>query len=157
MGKHERGYERGDKDLYPTPPWVVDALAEHLDIQGKIIWECVAGTGQMTEALKVAGAARVYSSDTVDRGYPLDEMIDFLSLRKPKLQQLRFDCDEPALGWGNRTPAAFIARGLARLSHGQTLALLLSVDFCSGVTRRKYFHDCIDIRSGPSATWASCC
>jgi hypothetical protein len=130
MGKHQRG----DKYLYPIG---VDALAEHLDIQGKIVWECAAGTGQMTEALKEAGAARA-SSDTVDRSYPLNEMIDFLPPRKPKLQQLRFDCDEPA---GNRTRAAFIARGLARLSHGQTLTLLLSVDFCSGVTRRKYFHD----------------
>ena len=144
MGKHERGYERGDKDLYPTPPWVVDALAEHLDIQGKIIWECAAGTGQMTEALKVAGAARVYSSDTVGRGYPLDEMIDFLSLRKPKLQHFDLIVTNPPWGVGNRTPAAFIARGLARLSHGQTLALLLSVDFGSGVTRRKFFHDCIE-------------
>ncbi len=53
MGK----YERDDKDLYPTPPWVVDALAEHLDIRGKIIWERTVGTGQMTEALKVTGVA----------------------------------------------------------------------------------------------------
>jgi hypothetical protein len=36
----------------------------------KIIWECAVGTCQMTEALKVADVARVYSSDSVDRGYP---------------------------------------------------------------------------------------
>jgi hypothetical protein len=139
MGKHERCYERVDKALRP-PPWVVDG--EHLDIQGKIIWECAARTGQITEALDAAGAARVYSSDIVDSGYPLDEMMDFLFPRKPKLQHFDLIATNPPWGVGNRTAVASITCGLERLSHGQTLALLLPVDFDSGVTRRKFFHDC---------------
>jgi predicted RNA methylase len=57
MGKHESGY------LYPTPAWVVEALAEHIGLAGKVVWECAAGTGTMTEALKAAGASRVYCTD----------------------------------------------------------------------------------------------
>ena len=98
----------------------------------------------MTAVLKIVAVARVYSSDTVDRAYPLDEMIDFLSPRKPKLQHFDLIVTNPPLSVGNRTPAAFIARGLARLSRGQTLALRLSVDFGGGVTQRKLFHDCIE-------------
>src|SRR2546430_1643295 len=56
MGKHERGYARVDKDLYPTPSWVVDALAEHIDLIDRVVWECATGAGQMAEALKAVGA-----------------------------------------------------------------------------------------------------
>jgi hypothetical protein len=40
MAKHEAGYARVERDFYPTPPWVVsDALAEHVDLRGLIVWE----------------------------------------------------------------------------------------------------------------------
>jgi hypothetical protein len=141
MGKHETGYERVDKDLYPTPSWVVDALAEHIDLVGKIIWECAAGTGQMVEALKTAGAT-VYATDIARYGYPLDEVMDFLSPQNPKPLRWHWTVTNPAWGKRNKTAEAFVARGLQRLSPGQGLALLLPVDFDSGVTRRKFFHDC---------------
>jgi hypothetical protein len=34
MGKHETGYARVERDLYPTPHRVVSALAEHVDLRG---------------------------------------------------------------------------------------------------------------------------
>jgi hypothetical protein len=143
VGKHETGYKRAKKDLYPTPSWVVDALAEHVDLVGKIIWECAAGTGQMAEALADAGAARVYCTDIARYGgYPLDERLDFLSAQNPKLPRWDWAVTNPAWGKRNKTTEAFAARGLQRLSPGQSLALLLPADFDSGVTRRKFFDEC---------------
>jgi hypothetical protein len=144
MGKHETSYPRVERDHYPTPSWVVDALDEHVDFVGKVVWECAAGTGQMAEALKAAGAAKVCSTDVVERSYPLDAVFDFLFLRDPGLPRCDLIATNPPLGPGGKLAAAFVARGLERLSHGQSLALLLPADFDSGVTRRKFFHDCIE-------------
>src|SRR5215469_11417907 len=68
MGKHETGYARVERDLYPTPHWVVSALAEHIDLRGLTVWEPACGDGRMAEALRLQGCARVYTSDIVDRG-----------------------------------------------------------------------------------------
>src|SRR5258708_28771074 len=102
MGKHERGFERVDKDLYPTPAWVVAALAEYLDLDGKVIWEGATGTGKMAEALKAAGAA-VYCSDIVRRDYPLNGVFDFTTEGNPPALPLIVDLivTNPAYGQGN--------------------------------------------------------
>jgi hypothetical protein len=142
MGKHETSYERIEKDLYPTPSWVVAALAEHVDLAGKVIWECTAGTGLMAEALKAAGARRIYCSDVVRRDYPLDEVLDFLSERNPKLPHFDMIVTNSAYGKGNKTAEACITRGLERLYHGQSLALLLPYDFDAAKTRHRFFRDC---------------
>jgi hypothetical protein len=140
MGKHETLYPRVERDHYPTPSWVVDALDEHVDFVGKVVWECAAGTGQMAEALKAAGAAKVCSNDLVERSYPLDAVFDFLL--DPGLPRCDLIATNPPLGPGGKLAAAFVARGLERLSDGQSLALLLPADFDSGVTRPEFFHDC---------------
>ena len=62
MGKHENGYARVARDFYPTPSWVVDALAEHVELRGRRIWEPAAGDGRMARTLALHGA-RVFSSD----------------------------------------------------------------------------------------------
>jgi hypothetical protein len=142
MGKHETNYVRVERDLYPTPLWVIDALAEHVDLAGKVVWEPATGIGRMAEALKGAGAARVYTTDIVARDYPLDETLDFLSARNPRLPRFDLIVTNPAYGLGNRTAMQFIERGLERIAGGGTLALLLPVDFDSGKTRHRFFRDC---------------
>ena len=67
MGKHETGYARVERDLYPTPAWVIAALAEHLELRGLTVWEPACGDGRMVEALRAAGSAHVYGSDVIDR------------------------------------------------------------------------------------------
>jgi hypothetical protein len=52
MGKRETGYARVERDLYPTPHWVVSALAEHVDLRGLTVWEPACGDGRMAEASK---------------------------------------------------------------------------------------------------------
>jgi hypothetical protein len=142
MGKHESGFERIDKDLYPTPPWTVEALAEHLGLAGKSVWECATGTGKMAEALKAAGAA-VYCTDVVDRGYPLDALFDFTrGGNPPALPPIDLIVTNPPYGQGNRLAVKFIEAGLRRIADRGTLALLLSVDFDSAKTRSHLFCSC---------------
>ena len=66
MGKHGDDYARVERDDYPTPAWVIGALAEHFRLRGRITWEMACGKeGRMSEALKAAGCARVYSTDII--------------------------------------------------------------------------------------------
>ena len=128
MGKHETGYARVERDLYPTPAWVVAALAEHVELRGATVWECACGDGRMAEALRAAGCARVYATDVVDRGGQ-DEVLDFLSAQIPKLARPDLIATNPPFGQGGRLATAFIEAGLSRLPTGAVLALLLPCDF----------------------------
>jgi predicted RNA methylase len=113
MSKHESGHSRVERDFYPTPTWVIDALAEHVNLAGRCVWECACGDGRMAQALKAAGAS-VYSSDVVDRGY-CDELLDFTSEQQP-----RTDFDDivtnPPYGSRGKLAEAFIVSGLRRIS-----------------------------------------
>jgi hypothetical protein len=143
MGKHENGYERVERDYYPTPPWVADALAEHVDLAGKTIWECAAGGGQMVEALRAAGAAKVWASDVASYGYLLDAVLDFVTGPTP---DLHFDliCTNPPWGLQGRLAVAFVEAGLRHIASGRAraFALLLSADFDSATLRPRLFRDC---------------
>jgi len=142
MGKHETSYPRVDRDHYPTPPWVVAALAEHVNLTGHDVWEPATGSGRMAEALKAAGAARVYCTDIVEYGYPLDALFDFVSPQRLNLAQPFDTITNPAFGPRGKTAEAFIAAGLRRRSRGGVLALLLPADFDSATTRSRFFRDC---------------
>jgi hypothetical protein len=139
MGKHGT-YPRVDGDHCPTPDWVVAALAEHVDLAGKVIWEPTAGDGCMAEALKAAGAS-VFCSDNVDRDYPLGALIDFTNGAKPELAFAGI-VTNPAYGHGGKIAERCIEAGLHHIATGGFLALLLSADFDSGKTRARFFRDC---------------
>jgi hypothetical protein len=143
MGKHETGYARVERDLYPTPAWVIAALAEHLDLRGLTVWECACGDGRMAEALRRAGCAHVHATDIVDRGNGQHGVFDFLSAQQiPTLSRFDLICTNPPFGQGGRLATAFIESGLRRLPVGAMLALLLPCDFDSAKTRVRYFGDC---------------
>jgi hypothetical protein len=141
MGKHETGYVRVERDFYPTPSWVVDALGEHVTFTGKHVWECACGAGDMSEALKAAGAS-VYSTDIEDRGYAkLDAVLDFIIDQPP---ERRFDAliTNPPYGLRNKLAVKFIERGLQHIKDEGFLALLLPIDFDSAITRHRFFAGC---------------
>lgn len=47
---------RMERDFYPTPPDVTQALINYLKIpQGKLIWECACGDGDMVEVFQQNG------------------------------------------------------------------------------------------------------
>src|SRR5262249_22171121 len=145
MGKHETNYARIERDLYPTPPWVIAALAEHVDFRNLIVWEPACGDGRMAEALKLAGCSRVYATDIADYGYGgRDEIIHFLSERSPVLLPRSPDgiVTNSPFGKRGKLAEAFIETGLRGLAGGGILALLLPCDFDSAKTRSRYFGDC---------------
>jgi hypothetical protein len=146
MGKHETGYARVERDNYPTPSWVVEALAEHVDLRGRIVWEMACGGGRMSEALKAAGCARVYSTDVVVNGYAgQDGVMDFLSGCTPSgLPHCDGAISNPPYGPRGKVAEAFIERCLQLLMVGYTdlAALLLPHDFDSAKTRARLFGDC---------------
>ena len=143
MGKHGTEYARVERDLYPTPAWVVDALAEHVGLVGLRVWEPACGDGRMAEALRRAGAAHVHTSDIADYGNGQDEVLDFLSAQAPKLEWLPdLICTNPAYGRGGKIATAFVEAGLKRLRPGGLLALLLPCDFHCAKTRARHFGDC---------------
>ena len=142
MGKHEAGYERVGRDFYPTPPWPVEALAEHIKFAGKHVWEPACGNGQMSETLKALGAT-VYSSDIEDRGYAsLDAVSDFLTANAP--EKIDGIATNPPYGARIIVAEQFIKRGLLHITANGSglLALLLPCDFDAAKSRRDLFADC---------------
>jgi hypothetical protein len=140
MGKHENGYTRVERDHYPTPSWVIDALAEHVELASRRIWEPAAGDGRMAKALAAHGA-QVFATD-IEPHSSLDGVFDFLSSGVPEgLGHFDAIITNPAWGPGNRTAVAFIESGLPRIAQaGGLLALLLPTDFDSAVTRLPLFQ-----------------
>jgi hypothetical protein len=150
MGKHGTEYRRVEPDHYPTlDPWVVDALAENVELRNKTAWECACGAGHMSASLARHGCS-VFLSDIVarlDLGIPPDQLIDFLSAQEPNGDPwgvLPYDliATNPPFGDDGRLAEAFIAAGLRRLNtRCTTLALLFPKDFDSAQCRRPYFAD----------------
>jgi hypothetical protein len=141
VSKHESGFERVERDHYPTPGWCIAALGEHVDLAGLEIWEPAAGSGSMAEALKAAGAS-VYASDIHRYGCKLDAVLDFTTGHHPKK---RFDgiITNPPYGARAKLAEKFIEIGLRHIASGDGfLALLLPVDFDAAKTRSHLFAGC---------------
>ena len=67
MRQRNLGYERQDRDFYPTPAWVTEALRRRVRLPTGI-WEPCCGNGAMAQVLEGHGH-RVVGTDLVDRGY----------------------------------------------------------------------------------------
>ena len=141
MGKHETGFARIERDHYPTPSWVVGALAEHVDLAGLRVWECAAGDGRMAEALKIAGAS-VFASDIETCGYRLDAVLDFVAGQIPKTGRFDTIVTNPPFGNRGKLAEQFIRTGLQQIADRPFLALLLPADFDSAKTRMPLFAGC---------------
>src|SRR5262249_5916767 len=114
MGKHEIGYARVERDLYPTPAWVTEALLAHINLNGLTVWEPACGKGDMARVLKAAGAY-VVCSDIADHGYPLAARMDFTTGQLPPAG-FEIIVTNPPGGFRNKTAEAFIVTGLKHLS-----------------------------------------
>lgn len=145
MSTRASGFDKIPHDLFQTPPWVIDALAEHVNLNGLNVWEPACGEGQMVRALESCGAS-VTATDITDHGFKdMAGVHDFTDMRPP-VRLFHFDSiiSNPPYGVQGRTGEAFIDHGLDWLSPGGLLALLLPVDFDSAKTRAKFFGDCPD-------------
>lgn len=145
MSTRPSGFDRRPSDLYPTPAWVIDALAEHVNLAPLSIWEPACGAGHMAQAIEAHGA-HVTATDVNEYGFEGQaDAFDFLG-EIPGPSSFYFDAivTNPPYGQQGRLAEAFIGRGLERIPQGGLLALLLAVDFDSGSTRARFFADCPD-------------
>jgi 23S rRNA G2445 N2-methylase RlmL len=143
MGKHETGYERVDKDQYPTPAWVTEALVEHVEVAGKKIWEPAAGHGDMVEALRAA-RAKVFASDVADYGYPRQQRVFDFTAQMPDWPRPDAIVSNPPYGERHALAVQFIELGLERIGNGGFVAMLLPDNFDCAAGRRHLFKDCRD-------------
>src|SRR4051812_50069493 len=67
MRQRNLPYARHDRDFYPTPDWVTEALLRRVRLP-KGIWEPCCGNGAMALVLEAHGH-HVVGTDLVDRGY----------------------------------------------------------------------------------------
>lgn len=143
MAKRDSGYEPKERSFYPTPAWVIAALAEIVSLKGRTIWEPACGTGEMAEAIAAAGGMP-HATDIHDYGY--DQMAykhDFLQVGGcPGLVHYDGIVTNPPYGERCKTAEMFIEHGLKRIADYGFMALLLPVDFDSAGTRNKFFDDC---------------
>jgi hypothetical protein len=141
VGKHETGFARIERDFYPTPAWVIEALAEHVDLAGMRVWECACGDGRMAEALKAAGAS-VFASDIEPRGGSIDAVINFVAGQIPQAEHFDGVITNPPFGNRGKLAEQFIRTGLQLMLLCPFMALLLPADFDSAKTRMPLFAGC---------------
>lgn len=143
MSVRNSEYARQPLDLYETPSWVVDCLAEHLLLGGKRVWECAAGKGKMVAALKSHGAT-VLATDIRDYGIGQDfrGVFDFTSeLACPWVEEFDVLATNPPYGERGHLATAFIYRGIKSIAQRGAMALLLPVDFDSAKGRAHLFGE----------------
>jgi hypothetical protein len=135
MSQRFSEYARKERDAYPTPPWVTETVVPHLKaLKVTSIWEPAAGEGGMAVVLENAG----FSVTTTD----LNGGVNFLD-GKPAVPHCDGVVTNPPYGIQGKLAERFIERALDLTRPGQgVVAMLLKVDFDSGLTRRRFFADC---------------
>jgi hypothetical protein len=138
MSQRFSEYARKERDDYPTPPWVTETVIAHLRaLNVTSIWEPAAGEGAMAAVL--AGAGFTITATDLSGG------INFLDGKTwPRAASC---CDaivtNPPYGLQGKLAERFIERALDLMRPGRgVVAMLLKVDFDSGLTRRRFFADC---------------
>lgn len=142
MSTRASGFDRIPADKYETPAWVVDALAEHINLTGLSVWEPSCGSGKMVRALESHGA-EVFATDILDQGFAdMAQLFDFVAPASPVLAYFDSIIGNPPYGPQGRLAERFIECGLDRLPPGGVMALLLQADFDSAGGRLRLFRDC---------------
>ena len=133
MSQRFSEYVRKDRDDYPTPAWVTETIIPHLKaLNVSSIWEPAAGAGGMAAALTKGGFA-VTATD----------LIGGVNFFEGKARRCEAIVTNPPYGLQGKLAERFIERALDLMRPGRgAVAMLLKVDFDSGLTRRRFFSDC---------------
>lgn len=143
MAQRFSGYQRREREHYPTPPWVTQALIQHFDNGPSTIWEPACGEGMMGATLAAAGH-KVVMSDVqplIDDAFTYD----FTCGDKCVAGDIGFDAivTNPPYGLQGRLAVAFVERALElTLPRFGRVAMLLKPDFDSASGRTHLFRDC---------------
>lgn len=118
--------EREENDFYATDPSAIDDLLKY-ETFDKNIWECAVGQGHLAERLKQHGYT-VECTDSIDRGYPNTEIVDFLK------EKYEFDGDiitNPPYKYCTE----FILNALDSIPNGHKVAMFLKLTTLEGKKR----------------------
>jgi hypothetical protein len=127
MAQRFSEYDREKDDHYSTPSWVTRAVVPFLGLRrGAVVLEPAPGDGSMARALEAAGYA-------VIQGHR-----DFLQYGRDGYQ-IKGIVTNPPYGQGGRTAQRFIETALREIPPDGVVAMLLKVDFDSGITRSRLF------------------
>ncbi len=129
MSQRDSGYERKERDLYETPPWVTQALLDEGFRPADIVWEPACGSGKMVDVLEQLGS-EIIATDIHET------VMDFLSFTTS-------DADAIITNPPYELATEFIdhALMLTRPHKGQVM-MLLRTDFDHAKTRGRLFADC---------------
>lgn len=128
MSRVDSNYARKDRDLYETPGWVVEALIPHLP-EARRIWEPACGRGNIVRVL-ADNCYDVHATDIVDD----DDFFDYYDAS---------EIDGIVTNPPYTNVALFVMHAVVLVKPRQGfVAMLLSADFDSAVTRRHLFADC---------------
>lgn len=137
----QRAEPHDSLDYFPTPPWAVRALCEHLEMWGRIdiatCWEPACGDGHMVKAL-----ADFFMSVTGS------DVHDYRSAEQSAVHDFLFPVDPPfADRWTGGTPEWIVTNPPFRLAEafalralelaGDGVALLVRTSFLEGVGRHE--------------------
>jgi hypothetical protein len=129
MAQRDSGYERQEDELYETPVWVTQVIADWLRQVGvRSVWEPAAGPGKLASALRDAGMEVVATTSDF-----------FLEEKIPKVDAI---VTNPPYGPTRRGDMATQFARTARGTEIPIVAMLLPVDFDSAKGRRNLFGDC---------------
>lgn len=136
MSQSPSKYARMDGDRYYTPAWVVDALLDAEQFEGRIC-DPAAGAGHIVDACLARGLD-AYGVDIAPDAPHVMGPVDFLQTDG----NLASIITNPPYGPGGRLAVDFIRHALALTEARRgKVAMLLRVDFDSAVTRRAVFGD----------------
>ena len=124
--------ERDKDDFYSTDPMAIDKLLSKMQLHDNI-WECAAGNGALSERLKEYGY-NVFSSDVVERKYPLEARCDFL-LQENAPQMLRDEQFDIVTNPPFRACVEFVMHALRLIKDGGYVAMFLRLSFLEGKFR----------------------
>lgn len=143
------GYERNRLDRYWTNPWMTNelfrCLENHITIPG-FVWECAAGRGDMSRAIRENGRV-VYSSDidmsefddTIGDGHECSFLDEFEIPEGCRSLITNPPYNEPWRGIADD----FIRHGLGFFDQDiEFMAMLLRSEFRSGKSRKDMFGEC---------------
>lgn len=130
--------ERVKDDFYATPKIAVDKLfleLEKLNINlPKIIIEPSVGTGSIAIPFCKKGYS-IIGFDIIDRGFPNTNIVDWLTVSRPEIDNLAIVANFPYNKIQEHTE-----HSLSVLKDGEYLIELAKIQFLEGKARRKMFN-----------------
>jgi hypothetical protein len=126
MSQRHSGYARVERDHYPTPAWVTEAILPHIPARVRTVWEPTCGGGHMVEVLRSAG----YGITATD----IETGVDFLACSTADVDAII--CNPPY-----KQAQEFIEHAIELMRPAGFVAMILRTDFDHAKCRRHLFQN----------------